>query len=88
MATLVAPRPRRIVDLVAHHAWVYDLYNSPFDNGFFVDFDMYRSGRGGSVVKGEIVGFSIRSEKQAYILLINFDSQGKAQVIYPYDDSE
>jgi len=88
MATLVAPSPTRIIDLLAHHAWVYGLYHSPFDNSFFVDFDMYRSGRGSSVVKGETIGFSIRSEKQVYILLVNFDSQGQAQVIYPYDETE
>jgi len=88
VATLMRPSSARIVDLLAYHTWVYDLYHSAFNNSFFVDFDMYRSGRGGSVVKGETIGFSIRSEKQAYLLLINFDSQGSAQVIYPYDETE
>ncbi|WP_020585255.1 caspase family protein [Desulfobacter curvatus] len=45
-------------------------------------------GKQGILFEGDSLGFSIDTESDAYILLVNIDHAGNINVVYPYDDSE
>ena len=40
------------------------------------------------LVEGDKIGFRIRSEKEAYIVLLNVDPHGNINVLYPCEPSE
>ncbi|NWH05989.1 caspase family protein [Desulfobacter latus] len=45
-------------------------------------------GKQGILFEGDSLGFSIETQSDAYILLINIDHAGNINVVYPYDTSE
>ena len=45
-------------------------------------------GKQGILFDGDSLGFSIETQSDAYILLINIDHAGNINVVYPYDESE
>ncbi|WP_321419079.1 caspase family protein [uncultured Desulfobacter sp.] len=45
-------------------------------------------GKQGILFEGDSLGFSIKTQSDAYILLINIDHAGNINVVYPYDESE
>ncbi len=45
-------------------------------------------GNKGVLIQDEIIGFTLRTDKDAYILLVNIDAAGNINVIYPYYKNE
>jgi len=77
-----------IVDNIRHQAWIHQLVETPYKQYFNVDLELYGSGRGSTAVENELIGFSIKSSRKAYILLIDIDPHGTVNVLYPYTPSE
>ena len=69
--------------------WIKQFVNkvNPEQN-FNLTLDLTGDVTGGTAVVGEKVAFSIETEKTAYIVLLDIDSRGDVNVLYPYDISE
>lgn len=75
--------------VVAQRVWATQLVQSVNTaQQFNVTLDLSGSRQGGVLIEGEKVGFSITSERSAYLLLLNVDPRGKVNVIYPSQHSE
>ena len=88
VASLSNPDVQTMMFNIAHQAWIHQIIHQPFAQQFNLDIEMIGNGRGGTAVEGELVGFSIKSTEDAYILLLDIDSQGTINVIYPYTTEE
>ena len=88
VATLVNPDIKTVMYNIAHQAWIHQIINQPYSQQFNVDIEMSGKGRGSTAIEGELIGFSIKSTEDAYILLLDIDSQGTIHVIYPYTAEE
>ncbi|MDH5546465.1 MAG: caspase family protein [Gammaproteobacteria bacterium] len=76
--------PAAIKDAVINQATADLLVHGDFSQSFEVELDMLQRGRGSTAVLGEEIGFSIRTNMDAYVLLLNIDPAGLVSVIYPY----
>lgn len=88
VASLANPDEKTMMFNIAHQAWIHQIINQPFSQQFNLDIEMIGNGRGGTAVEGELIGFSIKSTEDAYILLLDIDSQGTINVIYPFTPDE
>ena len=79
--------PRGVVKRLSRQVKIKDLVNlSRPVQAFNVFVDL--SGPGGVLVEGESVGFKVRTDQDAHILLINIDPTGFINVIYPFTPEE
>ena len=79
---------KTISKLVEHQAVVHRLVNKSMIQDFNVNLEIYGNGKGSVAVKGETVGFSITTERDAYLLLVDIDPAGNINVIYPFYNKE
>ncbi len=86
--TLKNPSSSDIINAVNQQRWIKQLIDGQFKQDFTIDFDMFASGRGSTVVEGDTVGIAIKSSRAAYILILNINAQGTVTVLYPYNDAE
>ncbi|MFV1984991.1 MAG: caspase family protein [Thiohalomonadales bacterium] len=85
---LYNPTAADIIDNIKHQIWIKQLVDKPFKQDFNIDFEMFASGRGSTVIEGDAIGVAIKSTQSAYILIININARGTVTVLYPYVNSE
>lgn len=80
---------KKFFNILLQQYWVKQFINTHNEKQEFnVSLDLAGDVTGGTAIKGEKIAFNIRSTKAAYIVLLNIDSNGNVNVIYPYDYSE
>jgi len=62
--------------------------HSTLPQHFGLSLELNQADKASTLVKGDNVGFSITSQQDAYLLIINIDASGKVNVIYPRDRAE
>lgn len=77
-----------IVQAVKYHAWVHRQFNQPFANDFKVELEYHNPAKVSTAVSGEKVRFSLRSERDAYPLLLDMQADGTVVILYPKDKTE
>jgi len=86
--TLIDIDRPEMMAILTRHAWLkQNLTNKSFDD-FLLELELHNQGSGGTVIEGQIIGFSLRSSAPAFLLLIDVDPNGEISVIYPYFKSE
>jgi len=68
--------------------WVKKILHKKFEQKFLIEFELYNAGSGSTLIEEQTVSFSIKSSKDAYLLLIGFDPSGVASVLFPYLQKE
>jgi hypothetical protein len=86
--SLYKPSDDKIITKIRHQIWIKQLVNNPFKQDFNIELDMFANGRGSTVVEGDAIGVAIKSSQPAYILIVNINSHGTVNVLYPYTKSE
>ena len=80
-------KPDEVVERIRRWARLRDLTGISFpDQTFNVFLDLTDSK--GVLVENDAIGFRIRTEADAHILLINIDPKGYISIIYPYNKTE
>jgi hypothetical protein len=83
-----APDTNKLVETIKVQAWIHQLVDGKMKQDFGVYLGLYGSGLGSVLVKGEEIGFSITSDREAYLLIVDIDPKGSINVIYPYYKEE
>lgn len=77
----------QVADRIRRQVKVRQLIKMDWPNqSFKVDVELV--GNKAVLIEGDTVGFKVRPGSAAYIFLINIDSNGFINVLYPYDSSE
>lgn len=77
-----------LVNILLRQQWLKQNLSSQNEDDFFVELENYDSGIGSTYVDGDLVGFSIRSSEDAYLLLVDIDANGLISVIFPFEQNE
>ncbi len=79
----------RVVDRVRRHLRIQPLINLVYpQQQFNVEIELIGSYQKSIIGEDETFGFEIRTEKPAYLLLIDVDPSGAVHVLHPFDKSE
>jgi hypothetical protein len=79
----------QVVDRIQRHLRIQPLVNLVYPHqGFSVGIELIGTYRKSMLSEDETFGFEIRTDKSAYIFLIDVDPAGAVHVLYPYDRSE
>jgi hypothetical protein len=79
----------QVADRVRRHLRIQPLINLVYpQQQFNVEIELIGSYQKSIIREDETFGFEIRTEKPAYLLLIDVDPSGAAHVLYPFDKSE
>lgn len=85
IGTLNSPNLKQFVGRVQQEAWKKQfkqvLQSRP---SFNIDFNINKGLDGSSAKEGDLVAFTLRSEKPMHLLLLDVDSHGNLAVLYPY----
>lgn len=55
---------------------------------FNMELSLSESNKGLVAKEGELIAFTLRSERAVYLLLLDIDSNGQLNILYPYTKSE
>ncbi|MDH5301741.1 MAG: caspase family protein, partial [Gammaproteobacteria bacterium] len=77
-----------VADIVRRQALAEEWVSRDVPQDFSLELDLFGTGKGGTAVDGEQLGFSVRSGEKSYLLLLDIDPFGKVSVIYPYLPTE
>lgn len=87
LADFPVDKPRQMVNRLSRQVKLKELVNfSCPGQSFNVFLDLV--GPGGLLIEGEPVGFKVRADKEAHILLMDMDPTGSINVIYPFSREE
>ncbi|MGD8962134.1 MAG: caspase family protein, partial [Desulfobacterales bacterium] len=79
----------QVVDRIRRHLRIQPLINLVYPRQQFnVEIELSGSYPKSIIAEDETFGFEIRTEKQAYLLLIDVDPSGAVHVLHPFDKSE
>ena len=79
----------QVVDRIRRHLRIQPLINLVYPRQQFnVEIELSGSYPKSIIAEGETFGFEIRTEKPAYLLLIDVDPSGAVHVLHPFDKSE
>jgi hypothetical protein len=79
----------QVVDRIRRHLRIQPLINLVYpQQQFNVEIELIGSYQKNIVGEDETFGFEIRTEKPAYLLLIDVDPAGAVHVLHPFDKSE
>ena len=79
----------QVVDRVKRHLRIQPLINLVYPRQKFnVEIELSGSYQKSIIAEDETFGFEIRTEKPAYLLLIDVDPSGAVHVLHPFDKSE
>jgi hypothetical protein len=78
-----------VVDRIRRHLRIQPLINLVYpQQQFNVEIELIGSYQKSIISEDETFGFEIRTEKPAYLLLIDVDPSGAVHVLHPFDKSE
>lgn len=77
--------PQKVIN---NYVTIHELVNGPFVRDFSLEMDLLGIGKSSTLTLGETIGFSIRSEKAVYIMLVSINSHGEITILYPYSLDE
>ncbi len=75
---------KEVIALIKTQQKLNDFLQHDFIQSFSLELDMYGIGKGSTAVQDENIGFTIKSDKDSYVLLFNIDSHGMVSILYPY----
>jgi len=79
----------QVVDRIRRHLRIQPLINLVYpQQQFNVEIELIGSYQKSIISEDETFGFQIRTEKPAYLLLIDVDPSGAVHVLHPFDKSE
>ena len=79
----------QVVDRIRRHLRIQPLINLVYPRQQFnVEIKLRGSDQKSIIAEDETFGFEIRTDKQAYLLLIDVDPSGAVHVLHPFDKSE
>ena len=79
----------QVVDRIRRHLRIQPLINLAYPRQQFnVEIELSGSYQKSIIAEDETFGFEIRTEKPAYLLLIDVDPSGAVHVLHPFDKSE
>ena len=79
----------QVVDRIRRHLRIQPLINLVYpQQQFNVEIELIGSYQKSIISEDETFGFEIRTEKPAYLLLIDVDPSGAVHVLHPFDKSE
>jgi hypothetical protein len=88
VTSLDRPNNADLVNALEQQSRIHKMLNDNARQDFNVFLDIQGSGKGSAFVKGEKLGFTIKSDRPSYILMVGIDSMGNMNVLYPYQPSE
>lgn len=88
VTSLDRPNNADLMDALEQQSKIHQLLSGNTKQDFNVFLDIQGSGKGSAFVKGEKLGFTIKSDRPSYILMLGIDSKGNMNVLYPYQPSE
>ena len=88
ITTLNRPNNADLVNSLKQQSRIHKIVSEDDKQDFNVFLDVQGNGKGSAFLKGEKLGFTIKSDKESYILMLGIDSNGKMNVLYPYQASE
>lgn len=74
--------------LLAEATFRQKLLPASREQSFNIDLSLLNPYSGSTLKIGDKIGFSLESQREAYAMLINFNTEGKLDVLYPYDIGE
>jgi len=77
-----------LIKVLNSQHWLKNYLNREYPEDYFLELEYYNPGLGSTFIEGDLVGFTIRSSVDSYLLLIDIDPNGVVSVIFPYDESE
>ena len=79
----------QVADRIRRHLRIQPMINLVYPRQQFnVEIELIGSYQKSIINEDEVFGFEIRTEKPAYLLLIDVDPSGAVHVLYPFDRSE
>jgi len=64
------------------------LTNGPYQQSFDLDVNFSGVGRGSTIVEGQDIGISARASENAYYLIVNINTEGMFNILYPANEIE
>lgn len=77
-----------MASFVRNQAKAHELVSQRITPNFSIDLELFGPGRGSTAIRGQDIGFSIKSTENVYIFVLDIDSQGLVSVLYPYHEHE
>lgn len=85
LGTLNSPDMQQIVGRVQQEAWKKHFHQLLQQRASInIDFSLEESATGSTAIEGELIAFTLRSEKPVHLLLLDVDSHGTLTTLYPY----
>ncbi|MEM6543414.1 MAG: caspase family protein [Pseudomonadota bacterium] len=88
ITTLQTTKQPEVTNAVLVQRKIHEWVNNEFDSDFALFTDVQGLGAGSTRRGGDVLGFSARSGKRSFLLMLNVGPSGNLSVLYPYDQEE